>query len=77
MGFCKIATNSIMHYIWQCPKVQEFWQQVGRWLEEIFEFNNFDHFSSCFIKSSVIIAVYFSTFSLLFSLAFKSSVVGK
>jgi hypothetical protein len=26
-----------MHYIWQCPKVQEFWQQVGRWLEEIFE----------------------------------------
>jgi hypothetical protein len=26
-----------MHYNWQCPKVQEFWQQVGRWLEEIFE----------------------------------------
>jgi hypothetical protein len=26
-----------MHYIWQCPKVQEFWQQVGRCLEEIFE----------------------------------------
>jgi hypothetical protein len=26
-----------MHYIWQCPKVQEFWQQVGRWLEKIFE----------------------------------------
>ena len=34
MAFVKIATNSIMHYIWQCPKV---WQQVGRWLEEIFE----------------------------------------
>jgi hypothetical protein len=33
----KIVTDSIMHYIWQCPKVQEFWQQVGRWLEEIFE----------------------------------------
>jgi hypothetical protein len=33
----KIATNYIMHYIWQCPKDQEFWQQVGRWLEEIFE----------------------------------------
>jgi hypothetical protein len=36
-SFCKIVTDSIMHYIWQCPKVQEFWQQVGRWLEEIFE----------------------------------------
>ena len=36
-SFCKIATDSIMHYIWQCPKVQEFWQQVGRWLGEIFE----------------------------------------
>ena len=35
-SFCKIATDSIMHYIWQCPKVQEFWQ-VGRWLEQIFE----------------------------------------
>jgi hypothetical protein len=23
-SFCKIATDSIMHYIWQCPKVQEF-----------------------------------------------------
>jgi hypothetical protein len=21
-NFCKIATDSIMHYIWQCPKVQ-------------------------------------------------------
>jgi hypothetical protein len=29
-SFCKIATDFIMHYIWQCPKVQEFWQQVGR-----------------------------------------------
>ena len=36
-SFCKIATDSIMYYIWQCPKVQEFWQQVGRWLEDIFE----------------------------------------
>ena len=35
-SFCKIATDSIMNYIWQCPKVQEFWQQVERWLEEIF-----------------------------------------
>jgi hypothetical protein len=36
-SFCKITTDSIMHYIWQCPNVQEFRQQVGRWLEEIFE----------------------------------------
>ena len=36
-SFCKIARDYIMHYIWQCPKVQEFWQQAGRWLEEIFE----------------------------------------
>jgi len=36
-SFCKIATDSIMHYIWQFPKVEEFWQQVGRWSEEIFE----------------------------------------
>jgi hypothetical protein len=26
-----------MHYIWQCPKVQELCQQVERWSEEIFE----------------------------------------
>jgi len=37
LRFCKIATDSIMHYIWQFPQVEEFSQQVGRWSEEIFE----------------------------------------
>ena len=45
-SFCKIATDSIMHYIWQCPKVQEFWQQVERTQYSIQIWSNFHTRSS-------------------------------
>ena len=36
-NFCNNATDSILHYIWLCPIIKVFWQQVIVLLEEIFE----------------------------------------
>jgi hypothetical protein len=32
-----IICFSILHYIWLCPVVKLFWNQVKTWLEEIFD----------------------------------------
>jgi hypothetical protein len=36
-NFCNNDTVSILHYIWLCPIIKVFWQQVIVLLEEIFE----------------------------------------
>ena len=36
-NFCNNATDSILHYIWLCPIIKVFWQQVIVLLEETFE----------------------------------------
>ena len=36
-NLCMNATDSILHYIWLCPIIKVFWQQVIILLEETFE----------------------------------------
>ena len=36
-NFCNLTTDSIFHYLWQCPIVEEFWQALKHWIEEKFE----------------------------------------